>query len=110
MSTTQEIIRELDNLRESNTVRNFNNIFLATSKRLEALEADNARLQADNARLREALTPFATIGQLFSASAGDTQWRESPLFYCGTREDPQSHTLTGMAFDRARAALAGSGT
>ena len=59
MSTTSEIIRELDNLRESNTVRNFNDVFLATSKRLAKLEADNARLQADNAALREALKPFA---------------------------------------------------
>ena len=51
----------------------------------------------------EALAPFATVGKLFNDSAGDTRWREAPLFYCGTREDPQSHTLTGMAFDRARA-------
>lgn len=69
-----------------------------------------ARIEALESRQRvllEALEPFAIIGQLFHDTAGDTQWREAPLFYCGTKADPQSHTLTGKAFDRARAALAG---
>lgn len=56
--------------------------------------------------IREALEPFAIVAQLLRDRGGDTRWIEAPLFYCGTVEDPQSHTLTGKAFDRARRALA----
>lgn len=72
---------------------------------LRELDAAHAR----EAKLREALEPFAIVGQLFHDTAGDTQWREAPLFYCGTRDNPHSHTLTGKAFDLARAAHGGEG-
>ena len=81
---------------------------MARLRRLErSTEAADAitTLRAENERLREALKPFAIVGQLFHDTAGATQWREAPLFYCGTKDNPQSHTLTGKAFDNARAAL-----
>lgn len=58
------------------------------------------------AKLRAALEPFANVARQIRSQAGtDTRWLETPLFHMGDLEDPGKWTLTGKAFDAARAAV-----
>lgn len=66
------------------------------------LEAKNAEIS----KLRAALEPFANVARQIRSQAGDdTRWLETPLFHMGDIEDPGKWTLTGNAFDSARAAI-----
>ena len=125
MSTTQEIIRELDNLRESNTVRNFNDVFLATSKRLAALEADNARLAklvdglcfAMQSDMRWALGGNAKAStpamiRIFAEKLKAFGWDDDALHHAEERARmlEAAADQTFLAASQARAALAEGGT
>jgi hypothetical protein len=55
--------------------------------------------------LREALKPFANIAEQIRKTGTDNRWLEQVLFYAGSDDDPTKWSLTGQAFDNARAAL-----
>lgn len=57
--------------------------------------------------LEAALEPFANVATQIRKAARDERWLESVLFYMGDDNDPTKWSLTGRAFDRARAAFEG---
>jgi hypothetical protein len=74
-------------------------------KMVEIRQDELANLRAENERLREALRPFANVAARIREAAPDNRWLEQVLFYMGDDNDPTKWSLTGRAFDIARAAL-----
>lgn len=56
--------------------------------------------------LLAALAPFAHVAERIREAASDERWLDKVLFYMGTDDDPTKWSLTGRAFDKARAASA----
>ena len=55
--------------------------------------------------LLEALKPFANVAVQIRKAASDERWLDSVLFHMGDDNDPTKWSLTGRAFDAARAAI-----
>ncbi len=65
-------------------------------------------LQARIDALEDGLRPFANVARQIRNAVKDESWLEKVLFYMGDDNDPTKWSLTGRAFDRARAILEGT--
>lgn len=76
---------------------------------IAAMRKEIADLKRQAYKMWVALEPFAHVAERIRESATDDRWLASVLFYMGDIDDPTKWSLTGRAFDRARAARSQGG-